>query len=155
MFVFGKGDLHVAATPEEAAGFMEAVDVDAGEYEAIYDDTGASYNPLVEQDRVRLAPTGAGDFADLVSRLQNFGGRAGLSLPEATPDFPLAVARIVAERQWGHRWPKRPTWLARRLYGSEPPRFDNAEMPIPLVRAGLPWGAPSAFPCGWGDDARA
>jgi len=57
IFMFMHGDVAVDPSPEKAAGRMEAVDVEAGEYEAIYDDIGLVYEPIVENYRVRLIPT--------------------------------------------------------------------------------------------------
>jgi hypothetical protein len=124
IFMFMHGDMAVDPSPEKAAGGMEAVDVEAGEYDAIYD-IGLVYEPIVENYRVRLIPTETRDYEDLVRRLTDFGSRAGLVLPDEGPDFPVAVARRVAAWDWEHRWPKRPKWLSRRIHGSQPPQFDR------------------------------
>lgn len=126
VFSFLHGDLSVAESSEKAAGSMEAIDVERGEYEVIYDDTGVRYEPVVDGYQVRLQPTETQDYEDLVARLKAFAERAGLDLPADGPDFPVLAARRISEEDWKHRWPKRPAWLSRRLHGSEPPRFDGA-----------------------------
>jgi hypothetical protein len=124
IFMFMHGDLAVGQSPEEAAGGMEAVDVETGVYEVVYDDTGLVYEPIVvEKYQVRLVPTQRRDYDDLVGRLINFGLRAGLELNEEATVFPLAAARSVAEWERERRWPKRPRWLHRRIHGSQPPQF--------------------------------
>jgi len=125
MFSFILGDLAVHESPQQAAASMEAIDVEAGDYEAIYDQDGVLYQPVVEGAQVELRATEIRDYHDLVSRLKAFRELAGLALPEDAPDFPLAMARIVAERSWKRRWPKRPAWLSRRIHGPGPPRFDS------------------------------
>ena len=125
IFMFMHGDLAVDQSPEMASNGMEAYDVEAGEYEAIYDESGLAYEPVVEGYRVRLAPSKHRDYQDLLRRLSDFSLRAGLALPEDGPDFPLDVARTVAQREWERHWPKRPKWLTRRIHGSQPPRFDG------------------------------
>jgi len=126
IFLFMHGDLTVAESPQKAAASMEAVDVEAGEYEAIFDDSGVLYEPAVDGRKVaRLLPTENRDYEDLVARLNAYGERAGLALPVGDPDLPVFAARCIAERAWQRRWPKRPGWLSRRLHDSGPPRFDN------------------------------
>ncbi len=123
VFLFQNGDLHVESTLEDAAGYMEPVDVEAGEYDVVYDITGAIYLPVVEENQTLLLATGATDYADLVIRLKRFGDAAGVNFPTGDPDFTLTAARAVAEWEWRLRWPKRPAWLSRWIHGSEPPRF--------------------------------
>jgi hypothetical protein len=43
--MFGSGDVDVAESVEAASVFMEAADVNAGEYGIICDDTGLFYEP--------------------------------------------------------------------------------------------------------------
>lgn len=45
IFMFGDGGPVVRETIEEASRFMEAVDVDKGEYDAVYDKTGLISSP--------------------------------------------------------------------------------------------------------------
>lgn len=126
IFTFMHGDASVDESPEKAAGGMEAVDVKAGEYEVICDDSGLIYEPrVIEKYQVQLVPTERRDYNDLVHRLRDFGDRAGLNMPVGVTDFPVQAARVIAEWEWSRRWPKRPAWLSRRIHGSRPPTFGS------------------------------
>jgi len=121
IFMFMHGDAAVDESPERAAAGMEPVDVEAGEYEVIYDGSGLVYEPIVvEKYRVRLAPTKRRDLDDLVRRLREFGDRAGLAMPDDSHNFTLEAARVLAAWEWGRRWPKRPRWLSQRIHGVGP-----------------------------------
>jgi len=120
------GYVRVHLSPEKAAGWMEAIDVEGGEYEVIYDDSGLVYEPDVVGDRrVALVPTDRRDLDDLVRRLEAFGERTGLRMPEARPGFTQGAAEVLAAWEWDRRWPKRPRWLSRRIHGPGP-KFGSA-----------------------------
>jgi hypothetical protein len=144
MFVFEHGDLSIAESPEQAAAQLEAVDVEAGAYDAVYDEGGWLYRCRVEDGRVRIDATAEQDFSDLVARLSRFAELTGLPFRRDDADFPLNAARQIAAWQWQQRWPKRPLWLARRLHRQGPPTFkgrvtgarvDTVRFAEPLCRA--------------------
>ena len=125
IFMFGDGGPVVRDTVEHASGFMEAVDVENGEFDAVYDETGLILRPEVENRKVRLLPTESADFDDLIRRLTDWCQTQGASLDSESGDFPIQVARQMAESEWNARWPKRPLWLSRRIHGTSPPTFDG------------------------------
>jgi hypothetical protein len=125
IFMFGDGGPVVRSTTEEASDFMEAVDVENGEYDVVYDESGLILRPQVQGRRVHLLPTGSGDHGDLIRRLSEWCQTNGLSLDSHSADFPAQVARRIAEAEWRTRWPKRPAWLSRMIHGSAPSRFDT------------------------------
>jgi hypothetical protein len=125
IFMFGDGGPVVRDTVEHASSFMEAADVENGEYNAVYDEAGLMFRPQVEGRLVRLISTRNSDHDDLVRRLTDWCRTAGLTLDPASDDFPIQVAQRIAESEWSARWPKRPLWLSRRIHGTSPPTFDG------------------------------
>ena len=123
--MFGDGGPVVRETIEEASGFMEPADVSNGDYDAVYDETGLLLRPEVEDRQVRLVPTGTADYSDLVRRLSDWCQSNGVSLDPESGDFPVQVARTIAESEWSTRWPRRPVWLSRIIHGSTPLTFDS------------------------------
>lgn len=123
--MFGDGGPVVRKTTVEAAEFMEAVDVGNREYDAVYDETGLILRPEVEDRQVRLLATESADYGDLIRRLSEWCQTNGESLDPESADFPVQVARRIAESEWSTRWPKRPFWLSRMVHGSTPPTFDS------------------------------
>jgi hypothetical protein len=124
IFMFGDGGPVVRSTTEEASDFMEAVDVENGEYDVVYDETGLILRPHVQDRQVHLLPTESGDNGDLFRRLSECQTN-GISLDSHSGDFPAQVARRIAASEWSNRWPKRPAWLSRMIHGSTPPTFDT------------------------------
>lgn len=123
IFMFGDGGPDVRDSVESASNYMEAIDVQNGEYEVVYDDAGLVYMPEVEGYEVRLVPSDTRDRDDLIRRLAEYSEMLGLALDPASQDFPVELARSIAASEWSRRWPKRPHWLARRMHGSGPPAF--------------------------------
>jgi hypothetical protein len=123
IFMFGGGGPEVRNSVESASSYMEAIDVQNGEYEVVYDDLGLVYMPQVEGHQVRLVPTDTRNRDDLIRRLAVYSEMLGLALDPDSQDFPIEVARSIADSEWSRRWPKRPRWLSRRMHGSGPPDF--------------------------------
>ena len=123
IFMFGDGGPDVRDSVEGAANFMEAIDVQNGQYEVVYDATGLIYLPQVDGYQVRLVPTDTRDRDDLVRRLTDYSKALGLALDPSLHDFPIEVARSIAALEWSRRWPKWPLWLSRWMHGSGPPDF--------------------------------
>jgi len=118
VFVFTKDDdLNVFVSLDDAAGWMEAIDVDDGEYPALFTLDGRLVNARTEDQSVRLSVTGEQDEAALHLRLQDYRRRVGLT---SAPEDTRAVANELLRLEWEHRWPKRPAWLSRRLHGEGP-----------------------------------
>ena len=67
--------------------------------------------------RVTLTVTDERDEASLLHGLDECGSRYRLSSPA---DDVVAVANELLRREWKSRWPRRPRWLSRRLYGDGP-----------------------------------
>ena len=121
IFMFGDGGPVIRESVESASGYMEAIDVENGEYEVIYDDTGVVYQPQIEGYRVRLVPTDTRDRDDLVRRLADYSETLGLALDPASQDFTIDLARSISASEWSRRWPKRPRWLSKWMHGNGPP----------------------------------
>ncbi|MGI4895909.1 MAG: hypothetical protein ACRYF3_12430 [Janthinobacterium lividum] len=106
-----------------ASGWMEAIDVDDGEYgETAWLDDGEVVRTSVEEvargdRRVRLTPTGHHDVPELRRRL----ARAHPELAEASTSAIQAftAAHLAVERAWREsHWQRRLSrWMRRRLQG--------------------------------------
>jgi hypothetical protein len=117
-FVFDKaGDLTVFR--DDPSEYLEAIDVELGEYEA-FDVDGQRLSLTVnEGGTVVLLPTGTFDLDQLEHRAHRYAATTGVRIGGS--DFLLDLANHERIRDWELRWPKRPRWLARRLHGSSPP----------------------------------
>ena len=119
MFVIARdGDVHLFKTVSAAAGWVEAIDVEDGEYVGFYRLDGERLDVSVNDDVVRLEPSGVRDVAELSATLRSLAERNGYTGDD--PD-PVAVANEVFANEWLNRWPRRPKWLDRRLHGNSPP----------------------------------
>lgn len=123
VFIFADDGLSLFPSVEDAAAYMEWIDVEDGVYEALFTVRGERLVPHPrEKHLVRLEASGEVDTDALISMLSRERDRRGTF--SADPDDPLAVAQELAEREqawrWEHRWPKRPLWLDRRLHGEGP-----------------------------------
>jgi hypothetical protein len=125
IFIFGDGGPIVRNSVDSASGYMEAIDVENGEYDAIYDDTGLIYRPQIEERQVRLVPTDIRDHDDLVRRLADYSKTLGLALDPTSRDFTIDLARSISASEWSRRWPKRPRWLSKWMHGDGPPTFQQ------------------------------
>ena len=121
VLVFNRdGDVMAFPHLDVAAGWMEAVDVLEGEYEAAYTIDGRELTIVAERDSpVSLRVTDVRDVADLRTRLARSGMHMGLSFDLSNLS---AVANYLMRREWERRWPRRPRWLSRLVHGDGPPR---------------------------------
>ena len=118
IFVFtADQDLLVFLSSDDAAGYMEAIDVEAGEYPAIYTDEGDVIEATAAGQTVVLTDTGRSDSDDLTSRIARYCQMVGAP----TSVDRVAFANVVLGAEWEARWPQRPRWLSRRIHGETPP----------------------------------
>lgn len=119
VFLFDRdGYLWAFRSLEEAAAWMEPVDVLDGEYAAAFTLDGHVVTPTTTAaDRVALTVTEERDEASLMHWLRECALRCGLTSP--TEDV-VAVANELLRREWQNRWPRSPRWLSRRLHGDGP-----------------------------------
>ncbi len=104
-----------------AAGHLEAIDVENGEYEAFFTPGRERLLAQVLDDRhVALTPSGVTDLDALRSLLRR--ERQEREDFTSDPDDPVAVANEVSMGKWSIRWPMWPWWSDGRLHGSAPPR---------------------------------
>jgi hypothetical protein len=121
VFVFGEDPLPgVFTSMAEAAGDMETLDVENGEYHALYSVDGCRVRVSTASGSVRLEVTDERDVADLRRRLREWAAVGHLA---SDPDDLVAVANELLRDQWDVRWPKRPGWLSRRVHGAGPPEL--------------------------------
>jgi hypothetical protein len=116
-------DEEVMAFPrlEDAAGWMESIDVLDGEYERTFTPDGR----VVEITGVRDSPvslriTTEREDIGLRERLMRSRARMGFA---SDVDDPVSVANELMRREWELSWPRRPNWLRRRLQGDHPPQI--------------------------------
>ncbi|MGY2876554.1 hypothetical protein ACVW00_003744 [Marmoricola sp. URHA0025 HA25] len=114
------GDVDLYKTLDDAASYMEAIDVRDGEYEDAFSMTGERLEIVIDGYQVRLVSTGVKDLPRLRDRLRQLADRNGYS--EADDPDPRAVANEVFANEWRARWPRWPRWLDRRLHGDGPLR---------------------------------
>ena len=119
--IFGGPDLRVEPDVATAAGFMEPIDIENGEYDAVFDNTGRLYRFGVVGKATRLEATDETDLDSLRCRLRALADQGAFrAMGPLDLDDPLAVAVAVSRWEWEHRWPRRPLWLSRRLHGPHP-----------------------------------
>jgi hypothetical protein len=117
VFVFAVDDVEVFPSVGDAAATLEGVDVDGGEFEALFTLDGRIVRAASSGERAVLTVTPQRDAADFHARLRSYAESAGLVAPS---DDPRAVANEILRRQWEQRWPKHPRWLDARLHGAGP-----------------------------------
>jgi len=117
------GDVELFKTPQEAAGWVEAVDVEDGEYTDCFRVNGERLELDIFKEEVHVRPTGTYDAAFLSQRLAELAERNAYT--GDAPD-PRTVANEVFAHQWKRRWPRWPKSLDRHLHGDGPPRIDSA-----------------------------
>lgn len=123
VFAFGvEDDLHVFPSEEYAAGWMEAVDVEEGEYAAAYLLDGTVLEFWAAEEEVFLRRTDSEDLPALMARLRASQRAAGG--PEEVGDL-VAFANEVMREEWEGRWPRPPRWLRRWFPGKGPPRVEQ------------------------------
>ncbi|MGW6197597.1 hypothetical protein ACWF0M_15755 [Kribbella sp. NPDC055110] len=117
VFLFDDMDLTMFPSLDTAEDWMEAVDVDAGEYTAAMTETGRVIRMRTENELVVLELTGETDLAKLRELLHEHGeliGQRGIELD------PVGFANWSWKLDWENRWPKWPRWLDRRLHPHGP-----------------------------------
>jgi hypothetical protein len=120
VFVFADDGVSFFRSAEEAAGWVEAIDVDAGEYQAFIRLDGERLVPhVLDQAKVVLEASGHRDPDGLVELLERERGTGAFS---SNPAQPESVANELLLGDWEARWPKWPAWLDRRLHGDGPER---------------------------------
>jgi hypothetical protein len=121
VFVFFRdGGVCAYQSEADAAGDMEGIDVDDGEYDAAYLADGTVLNIRIPQGRLGLFVLGRTDEQDrdaLLERIQRYQQMNGLpvDVSDLTP-----FANGLIQEEWQERWPKRPRWLSSLFHGSHP-----------------------------------
>jgi uncharacterized protein YijF (DUF1287 family) len=116
-------DGEVMAFPrlQDAAGWMESIDVLDGEYERAFTPDGRVVEITGLRDSpVSLRITTERDDIGLRDRLMRSRARMGFT---SDVDDPVSVANELMRQEWELRWPRRPDWLRRRLHGDHPPQI--------------------------------
>lgn len=109
------GDLLVFPTQEHAAGYIEAIDVAAGEYPAAFSPDGRRVQITTSGEDIAFSPA-TPDAEGLKRNLERYLGR-----PVSPTDDPEQVANDWLRDEWAASWPRRPGWLHRLVHGAEPP----------------------------------
>ncbi|RZT14775.1 hypothetical protein EV649_5553 [Kribbella sp. VKM Ac-2569] len=117
VFLFDDMDLYMFPSLDTAEDWMEAVDVDAGEYTAAMTETGQVIRMRTEDGLVILELTAEADLARLQELLREYGELIGQRGIELDPD---GFANRSWQLDWENRWPKWPRWLDRRLHPHGP-----------------------------------
>lgn len=98
-------------------GWMEAIDVDNGVYEALYTLDGHVVTATTSGNNLILEVSPERNEADLRQRIRRSASGGHVS---SDPDDLTAVANEFLRARWDNRWPKRPRWLSRRIHGDGP-----------------------------------
>lgn len=110
---------YVFESVADAEGNLEVADVEADEY-VVLDQDGRVYEADAEGIDIRIRPTELHDAEQLRERLTRFTREWKI---ESESDDVIEIGNAVREAAWEDRWPKRPSWLARRMHGDRPPRL--------------------------------
>ena len=73
------------------------------------------------REEVILRRTDRTDLAGLLDRVR--AHQRSIGRPEDVGDL-IGFANEWLRREWEHRWPRRPRWLARRFPGRGPTRIE-------------------------------
>jgi hypothetical protein len=117
VFLFDGKDVTMFPSLTSAGDWMEAADVDDGEYDAALTETGRVIRMRTENEDVVLELTDQLDLPKLQELLRDYGeliGQRGIELD------PVGFANRSWQLDWENRWPKRPRWLDRRLHPHGP-----------------------------------
>jgi hypothetical protein len=112
--------MHVYPSLRRAADYIEAVDVNDGEYEAMYTLDGWVIDPQADsrERQVELVVTDENDVEGLRRRVATHHRPDG-----ASTSYDLrAVANDEFRAKWDVRWPRWPKWLDRQMHGDGPPQ---------------------------------
>ncbi len=86
VFLFDRdGELNIFWSQDEAEDWMEAIDVEEGEYVAAYRQDGTRFSPATAAGRPVLTPTGQIDPEKLRERLQEYASRVPTAPQTADP----------------------------------------------------------------------
>lgn len=113
VFVFADVDLNMFPSIADAQDWMEAIDVDDGEYTAALTETGRVLKMRTDNGLVVLEMTDELD-PDLLQRLLREHGQA-IGQPGIEQD-PVGFANQTWKLEWEQRWPRWPRWLDNRLH---------------------------------------
>ena len=126
VFVFDRdGDLNLFADLGDAEGWLEAVDVELGEYSHVFLHDGTVVQVGTSGETVALEPGADHDHARLQSLIFDYQCRVPGAPRTAVP---LDFANQWLQQEWEARWPKRPAWLAHWLHGSAPKQVDGDDL---------------------------
>lgn len=117
VFLFDDLDVHVFPSLADAEGWMEAIDVAAGEYTAALTETGQVIRMSTKNEEVILELTGETNLPRLKALLRdhsNLIGQPGIEVD------PIDFANRHWQLDWEARWPKRPRWLDKLLHPHGP-----------------------------------
>ena len=117
VFLFTELDVLVFPSLTDAEGWMEAIDVAAGEYTAALTDTGQIIRMSTKNEEVILELTDETNLPRLKTLLRDHNDQIGQ--PGADVD-PIAFANRSWQLEWETRWPKRPHWLDKLLHPHGP-----------------------------------
>jgi hypothetical protein len=109
------GDLLVFPSQRQAAGYIEAIDVENGEYPAAFKPDGCRVQITTSGDDVVFSAATA-DAEGLRGQLEIY-----LARPLRETDDPCEIANTWLRDEWAASWPRRPSWLHRVVHGAEPP----------------------------------
>lgn len=117
VFAFDQeGWCSVFRSADEAAADLEVNDVEADEY-VLFGDDGSVFAASVDGLDVVIRHTEARDPEGLRERLDRYCTMAKI---ETASDDPVVIGNAILADEWNHRWPKRPSWLDRRIHGDGP-----------------------------------
>lgn len=116
VFIFDGADVAVQLSAEDAARWLEPVDIDDGACDFIGED-GTVYRPSVVDGLVRLTATAEKRPDELRRRLREFLSHPNVGLEPDLANEPGEVAVVLAKRQRAETWPRRPKWLNRPVHG--------------------------------------
>ena len=121
VFVFDTdGRAMVFPNPQAAGGWMEAMDVLDGAYQAAFTLDGREVAISARREApVTLRVTDVQNLAELRRLLSDSSERMGLALDMSDLQ---AAANTLLRQEWEQRWPRRPRWAFRLVNGAAPPR---------------------------------
>jgi hypothetical protein len=117
VFVFAGLDLTMFPSMADAQDWLEAIDVDDGEYTAALTEAGRVIRMRTQDGLVVLELTDKLDAGLLRTLLREHGqaiGQTGIELD------PVEFANQSWKTEWEHRWPRWPSWLDKRLHPHGP-----------------------------------
>ena len=120
--IFFDDDLPMAfRTLGDAAGYLEVIDVENGEYAdaSAFTPDGRIIDVRAVGDDVVMTITDRRDVVGLPDLLRT---AAEDGLIRSSPEEPGEVVTELLCMQWAARWPKWPRWLDRRFNGEPPGR---------------------------------